>query len=135
QGRKAVVEYIHVRLLYQGSRDRETLTLSSREVLPALRGRRVQLLGKLFHKLVRLRELYSSKHILFRRVRFTYIQIVRYRAAEQKTLLGYIADLIPQLALRIVADVSAVYEDTPRIYVVEPEYQFRYSALSRAGAA
>src|ERR1700730_3813744 len=129
------VEYQHRRIVNEGARDRQALALPARQIGRALLEHRRVALRQPLDEFVRAGELGGTDDFVQRGGRLGHRDVLAHRAAEQKILLQYDADLRAQMGEVELLQILAVDVYQPGLRPVETLDQPGDRRLARAAAA
>src|SRR5438874_1691524 len=130
-----LVEDQHRRVVNEGARDRQALALAARQIGRAFFEDRRIALRQPLDEFVRAGELGDPDDLVQRGSRLGHRNVLAHRAAKQKILLQYNADLRAQMSQIELLQILAVDVHKARLRAVEALDQPSYRRLARAAAA
>ena len=110
-GRGCLVEYHYGSVGYRGSRDRQKLFLSLRQVSSVTREQRVIALGQSCYEVVRICKLCCRNTLFVSSVQSAVTDIIHYRARKEIGILQYYSQRPSQITLLDFVDIDFVITD------------------------
>ena len=109
------------RIVQNGPRDGDPLTLASRQIVPVLFQPRVVTVRQADDKIVRVGDFGRLNNLFRLRARLRVLNILRDRPAEQERLLQHDADLRAQIFLPDHPDIDIVDPNLPFVHIIKRE--------------